>query len=290
MRESRVQTVIWFQAASCTGCSISLMNADYPSIKNLLLDELVPGKALILRFHATLMGPTGQPALEVLGQARAKEAGNYLLVVEGAIPTAEGGRFGMVGDIPMAEQVHRLASHAAGVIALGTCAAYGGIPAGAPNPTSCVGVGEFLHGEGVEVPVINVPGCPPHPRWFVETLAQLLLNPSAMEQLDEVGRLRSVYAGLIHENCPRRADFVVGRFASSFGEPGCLLELGCKGPYTSSLCPAHRWNGGVNWCIEAGHPCLGCCEPEFPDFPAPLFRKVGSAEAAAAYRRSACAK
>ncbi len=266
------------------------MNADYPNLKNLLLDELVPGKALILRFHATLMGLTGQPALEVLERVREEEAGAYLLVVEGAIPTGEDGRFGRVGDIPMAERVRELALRSAGVVALGTCAAYGGIPAGAPNPTSCVGVGEFFRREGIGIPVINVPGCPPHPRWFVETVAQLIFNPSAIGQLDEVGRLRSVYPGLIHENCPRRADFDVGRFAASFGEAGCLLKLGCKGPYTSSRCPTHRWNGGVNWCIEAGHPCLGCCEPEFPDFPAPLFRKVRAEDAAAFYRRNLCAR
>lgn len=265
------------------------MNADYPSLKNLLLDELVPGKALALRFHATLIGVTGQSALEVLERACQEEAGSYVLVVEGSVPTAEGGRFGMVGEVPIAERVRGLASRSAAVVALGTCAAYGGIPAAAPNPTACVGVGELLRREGVEVPVVNVPGCPPHPRWFVETLVQLLLQPSLAEELDEVGRLRSVYSGLIHENCPRRADFAVGRFAAGFGEPGCLLELGCKGPYTSSGCPIHRWNGGVNWCIEAGHPCLGCCEPEFPDFPAPLFRKVRAVDAAAVFRGKTCA-
>lgn len=175
----------------------------------------------------------------------------------------------------MAERVRKLALRSAEVVALGTCAAYGGIPAGAPNPTSCLGVGDFLRQEGIETPVVNVPGCPPHPRWFVDTVAHLLFGPSAIEQLDEVGRLRSVYLGLIHENCPRRADFDVGRFAPRFGEAGCLFELGCKGPYTSSRCPAHRWNGGVNWCIEAGHPCIGCCEPEFPDLLEPIYRKFG---------------
>lgn len=264
--------VIWFQGAGCTGCSISLMNSDYPDIKNLMLDELVPGASLAFRFHATLMGPAGRPALEVLERIQGARGAGYLLVVEGAIPTGAGGRFGTVGDIPMAERVRKLSENAAVVVALGTCASYGGIPAGAPNPTGCLGVGEFLRGEGIKAPVVNVPGCPPHPRWFVETVASVLCE-GGPEELDEVGRLRTVYPGLIHETCPRRADFDVGRFAQGFGEPGCLYELGCKGPYTSSQCPFHRWNGGVNWCIQAGHPCIGCCEPEFPDGMAPFYRK-----------------
>ncbi|MGQ9700580.1 MAG: hypothetical protein ACUVQS_05945 [Candidatus Bipolaricaulaceae bacterium] len=149
------------------------------------------------------------------------------------------------------------------------------------------GVGDLLRADRLEVPVANVPGCPPHPRWFVETLAHLLLfGPPHPEDLDPVGRLKAVYPSLIHEQCPRRADFDVGRFAKSFGESGCLYELGCKGPYTEAHCPSHAWNGGVNWCIKAGHPCIGCCEPEFPDFPSPLFRKASVQEATSSFRRA----
>ncbi|NOX44313.1 MAG: hydrogenase small subunit [Caldiserica bacterium] len=278
--------VVWFQAAGCTGCSVSLMNAAYPDIKDLLLDEIVPGKSITLVFHATLMGPTGRPALEVLDRAPGKAAGDYLLVVEGAIPTRHP-NFGRVGERPMAERAVELARGAVGVVAVGTCASYGGIPAGAPNPTGCVGIGELLRREGGAVPVVNVPGCPPHPRWFVETVAHLLLHgPPRPEELDGAGRLRAVYPDLVHDNCPRRADFDVGRFAPGFGDEGCLYELGCKGPYTDANCPYHGWNGGVNWCIKAGHPCIGCCEPEFPDYPSPLFRKATAQEAEASYRRS----
>ncbi len=283
MRE-RVQTVVWFQAAGCTGCSISLMNAAYPSIINLLLDEVVPGEKIVLRFHATLMGPTGQPALTVLERIPAEKAGDYVLVVEGAIPA---GGFGAVGEIPMEERFRTLTDGATAVIAMGTCASYGGIPAAFPNPTAAKGVANSLSTVGVGVPVVNVPGCPPHPRWFVETLTHLLLyGPPRPEELDAVGRLKVVYPSLIHENCPRRADFDVGRFAKGFGEIGCLYELGCKGPYTEANCPYHQWNSGVNWCIKAGHPCIGCCEPEFPDFPAPLFRKANAQEAISSFRRA----
>lgn len=283
--KGKAQAVVWFQAAGCTGCSISLMNAEYPDIKRLLLDEIVPGKGIALRFHATLMGPFGRPALEVLERIPVEEAGEYVLVVEGAVPTRHP-NFGRVGERPMAERAVELARSAVAVLALGTCASYGGIPAASPNPTGCAGIMELLRRRQIEVPVINVPGCPPHPRWFVETVAHLLLHglPRPAE-LEGTGRLRAVYPGLIHDHCPRRADFDLGRFATGFGEAGCLYELGCKGPYTEANCPYHGWNGGVSWCIRAGHPCLGCCEPEFPDHPSPLFRKATAEEAAAFYRR-----
>ncbi len=282
--------VVWFQAAGCTGCSMSLMNAQYPHLTHLLLDEVVPGKPIALAFHATLMGPTGEPALRVvnrLGQANQP----YVLVVEGAIPTASGGSFGVMADHTLAERTEALAGSAFAVLAVGTCAAYGGIPSGSPNPTGARGVGSVLREGGVSAPVVNVPGCPPHPRWFVETLAFVLTRglPTA-EDLDSAGRLKGVFRGLIHENCPRRADFEAGRFARNFGEEGCLYELGCKGPYAEAPCPWHRWNGGVNWCIQANHPCLACCEPDFPDRVSPIFQKIEAERAKDTLRSELCAR
>lgn len=153
-----------------------------------------------------------------------EKAGDYILVVEGAIPARH---FGVMGEMPMEERLRTLVNGALAVVAVGTCAAYGGIPAAWPNPTAARGVGDFLRADHLKAPVINVPGCPPHPRWFVETLAHLFLYglPSP-EDLDPVGRLKVVYPSLVHEQCPRRADFDVGRFAKSSGESGCLYELG----------------------------------------------------------------
>lgn len=284
MNGPSTRTVVWLQAAGCTGCSVSLMNADYPDIKNLLLDEIVPGKGIGLVFHPTLMGPTGRPALEVLEKVPAEEAGEYVLVVEGAIPTGHA-NFGQVGEVSMAERAAELAKGALAVLAVGTCAAYGGIPSGAPNPTGAVGMGELLRREGISTPVVNVPGCPPHPRWFVETVAWVLVKGlPGPEELDDAGRLKAVYGSLIHEHCPRRPDFDLARFAPAFGEEGCLYELGCKGPFTDAQCPYHAWNSGVNWCIRAGHPCIGCTEPDFPDRFSPFFRKFSLEEEKAAYR------
>jgi hydrogenase small subunit len=127
----------------------------------------------------------------------------------------------------------------------------------------------------ISTPLINVPGCPPHPDWFVGTVAQVLLSglPDT-EHLDDYLRPRAFFGQLIHENCPRRAWFDEGKFAKHPGDEGCLYELGCKGPITYADCPTRRWNAAVSWCIGAGGPCAGCTQPEFPDVVAPLYEKI----------------
>ncbi len=276
------QAVIWLQGAGCTGCSISVMNCVSPTIRNLLLDEIVPGKHLSFLFHPTLMAASGELAIEVtLGEK--KESG-YLLVVEGAIPTAKGGIFGTIGEkdgkpLTILSLFKELARNAVAVISLGNCSAFGGIPAAHPNPTGSKSVAKVLEEENIKTPYINVPGCPPHPDWFVGTVADIILHglPSE-EKLDELKRPKFIYGKLIHENCPRRPYFDEGKFAKNFGEEGCLYELGCKGPFTYADCPIRHWNGGVNWVIGAGSPCLGCTEPIFPDISGPFYQKISAWE------------
>lgn len=276
------QSVIWLQGAGCTGCSVSLMNSVSPTLRNLLLDEIVPGKHLNLLFHPTLMAASGDIAIEVLRGER--EQSGYLLVVEGAIPAAKNGVFATVGEregkpVTVKSHLVNLAKNALGIIAIGNCAAFGGFPAARPNPTGSRSVEEVLGEEGINIPVINVPGCPPHPDWFVGTVADIILHglPSR-EKLDELKRPRFIYGQLIHENCPRKPYFDEGKFARNFGEEGCLYELGCKGPFTYADCPNRHWNGGVNWVIGAGSPCLGCVEPTFPDVSGPFYRKISDWE------------
>ena len=283
-KKIEVNPVIWLQGAACTGCAISLMNSPYPKLRNLLLDELVPGKSVGLKFMATLMGGTGELALEVL--ERAKSERDFILVIDGAVPTGEGGKFCTVGDETFADQVARLSLEAYAVVNIGTCSSYGGIPSGVPNLTESISVPEHLKNRGIETPVVNVPGCPPEPSWFVDTLARVIIsgipNP---EQLDEVGRLKEVYGELIHDHCPRRGDFSTGNFARHIGEGGCLVEIGCRGPYTNSPCPSRGWNEGLNWPIKNNHPCIGCTEPGFPDLMEPFYRKYTMEEAEDMYRR-----
>jgi hydrogenase small subunit len=273
--------VVWLQCATCTGCSISVLNSVSPSIKNLLIDEVIPGKHVNLRFHATVMAGAGDIVIEELRETARREKGSYILVVEGAIPmkgnAADYGSIGEDGgrEVSMTERVESLARDALAVVALGTCAAFGGIAAGAPNPAGCIGVGELFRRHNIATPLVNIPGCPPHPDWFVGTLARVLLSGlPAPEELDEHRRPKAFYGQLIHENCPRRAYFEEGKFAKKFGDPGCLNELGCKGPVTYADCPLRLWNGGVNWCIGSGSPCIGCVEPGFPDQLAPFYQKL----------------
>ncbi len=275
--------VLWMQCATCTGCSVSALNSVSPTIKNLLVDEVIPGKTLNLRYHATVMAGAGAPALEAMEKTALNNKGGFVLIVEGAIPMAANGLYGVLGErgeerIPLATWVESLSQQALAVVALGTCAAYGGIAAGKPNPSGCVGVDQFFKVRSIATPLINIPGCPPHPDWLVGTVASImLLGLPKPGELDEFKRPRAFYDKVIHENCPRRAYFDEGKFARKFGEPGCLNELGCKGPVSHADCPLRLWNHGVNWCIGAGSPCLGCVEPGFPDSVSPLYEKVSEA-------------
>lgn len=266
--------VIWLQAATCSGCSVSVLNSVNPAISNLLLDEVLPGKHINLRFQATVMAGAGEPVLEVLEAAQRDLKGQYVLVVEGCIPTANNGKFGTIGEIPIVERVASLGKAAQAVIALGTCASFGGIFSAQPNPSGGKGVGDLFTQEGVDTPVVNVPGCPPHPDWFVGTVATALLAGLAGLDLDEYRRPKLFYGKLIHENCPRRAYFDEGKFAKHLSDEGCLYELGCKGTITHADCSLRRWNNGTNWVIGSGAPCNGCVEPDFPDLVSPFYEKI----------------
>jgi len=275
--------VIYLQTAGCSGCAVSLLNSASPTIKNVLIDQIAPGVHINLRFHPVIMAAAGELAIEVMEDTAQEKKGEYVLVVDGAVPTAAA-VYGAIGErngkpVTMLQRVLELSQDALAVIALGTCAAFGGIPAARPNPTQAKPVSAVLAAAKIAKPLINIPGCPPHPDWFVGTVAGIILNglPTAAD-LDDLGRPKAFYGKLIHENCPRRAYFDEGKFAKKFGDEGCLYELGCKGPITYADCPLRRWNGGTNWVIGAGAPCNGCTQPEFPDDTAPFYEKLVDVE------------
>jgi len=271
---------VWLQSAACTGCAVSLLNSLAPDVAGIVLRELVPGKHVSLRFQANVMAGQGAQVMRVLQDEAAKEAGRYVLIMEGSL-FAGGDAYGMMGEADGAERpIYRtaaeLARNSMAVICAGTCAAFGGIPSAKPNPTGAISMGELLRRENIKVPVVNIPGCPPHADWIVGTLATLAMYglDAVAAGLDELQRPAMFFGKLIHETCPRRADFDAGRFAKRFGQTGCLYELGCKGPVTYADCPTRMWNSGTNWCIGAGSPCHGCVEPDFPDRLSPLYRKI----------------
>jgi len=163
---------------------------------------------------------------------------------------------------------------AAAVIALGTCASFGGIQAAAPNPTGAKGVQDLLSG----VPILNLPGCPPNPVTFLGTVLHYLTF-KRLPNCDNLGRPLFAYGRRIHDHCERRAHFDEGRFAEEFGDYGhrngyCLYKVGCKGPETFSNCPSVRFNDEGVWPVSVGHGCVGCTEPNFWDTMTPFYERL----------------
>lgn len=266
--------VIWIQGASDSGCSVSMINAVDPTIQDLLLTAVVPDKHVNLRFHQTLMAGQGHVAMNALNKAA--ETPGFVLVVEGSIPTKDDGIYCLIGEegergLTVLEHLLNLAPKASAVIALGTCSAFGGIPGAAPNVTGIKPVDVILSEEGINTPVINIPGCPPHPDWFTGTVAALLVGGLESIELDELNRPTAFFGETIHDQCPRRGQFEAEEFATKLGESSCLYLLGCKGPVTYADCPSRLWNNKTKWCVESNAPCAGCCHPGFPDEISPLY-------------------
>jgi hydrogenase small subunit len=244
--------VLWLQAQSCSGCSVSTLNSDKPGPAQILT------QLISLRFNATLSAATGHQAVEVINKTI--EEGGFYLVVEGAIPTGMPEAC-VVGDEPVTRQIQRAASKCKAIVALGTCAVFGGIPAAENNPTGAVRLSAFLASQKIDKPTISIPGCPPHPDWLVGTLAHLV--KFGLPALDKEGRPLMFFSRVIHDQCPRFADYERERFAKTFSDNGCLFQLGCLGPNTKADCTLRSWNSGVNSCIRAGAPCVGCASELF---------------------------
>lgn len=248
--------VIWLSAQECTGCTESLLRAYHPTIETLILDMIS------LDYHETLKAGAGHQAEAFREQSMKQNWGKYVLVVDGSIPTKDGGVYCMVGGRPILDTVKEAAEGAAAIIGIGSCASWGGIPASDPNPTMAQAVHEVLPGKTV----INIPGCPPNSYNFLSTVLYLVTFGKAPE-LDDKNRPKFAYGRLIHENCERRPHFDAGRFALEFGDAGhrqgwCLYKLGCKGPETHANCPAIGFGdtGFGSWPVGTGHPCFGCTE------------------------------
>ncbi|HQE05879.1 MAG: hydrogenase small subunit [Tepidanaerobacteraceae bacterium] len=259
-------TVIWLEMMTCTGDFLSFANTLNPDVEQLIKDTIN------LEFQNTMMAAEGELALQHLYDVASREEGRYILVAEGTVPTRDNGFYGITGyyedgtplkDIDAVKFLGKRAKH---VIAIGTCASFGGPYAASPNPSGSVPVHKVLKG----IQVINVPGCPAHPDWFVGTLSHVILY--GVPSLDAFGRPRMFYRHTIHDFCPRRQHFENGIFAKEPGDEGCLFQIGCKGPVTYSDCPTRKWNSmHLNWPVGANTPCIGCVSPEFPDRMSPFF-------------------
>ena len=249
--------VIWLSGQECTGCTETLLRSGHPTVGHLILD------LISLDYHETLSTPSGHLAEQAKKKSMAAHKGKFILVVEGAIPTKDGGIYCQIGGRPILDILKETAPQAMGIVAIGSCASWGGIPSADPNPTGAVGAQEALGGKAT---VINVPGCPPNPYNFLSTVLYILTF-NKLPDLDKQGRPKFAYARMIHEQCERRPHFDAGRFALEFGDEGhrqgwCLYKLGCKGPETSNNCPAMLFGdvGSRAWPVGTGAPCFGCSE------------------------------
>src|SRR6476661_849908 len=255
--KARRPSVIWLHFQDCTGCTETLLRTSAPDVAHLILD------VISLDYHETLMAASGTQAEAALQSAIQDNAGKFVLVVEGAIPTRDDGVYMQLASRPAIQVLKEVANQAAAVIAMGSCASWGGVPSADPNPTGAVGVDSVISGK----PIINLPGCPPNPYNLLAVVLEYV-TMGRLPELDQYGRPKFAYDRVIHENCPRRAHFDAGRFAYAFGDEGhrkgwCLYKLGCKGPVTHAACASRHFNEtpGV-WPIGTGTPCVGCTERE----------------------------
>lgn len=258
--------VLWLQGQSCSGCSVSLLNSD-PLGPATLLTQYIS-----LAYHQNLSAATGHTAMDAVNQIIAQ--GDYILVVEGSVPAAMP-KACSIGEELFTKQLIRAAAKAKAVIAAGTCACFGGIPAAQGNPTGAMSIPQYLSDQSISAPLIRIPGCPAHPDWMVGTIAHILKY--GVPPLDGLQRPKVFFAHKVHDQCPRFADYEREHFASTFNGEGCLFKLGCTGPLTDADCPLRFWNSGASFCVKAGGPCIGCASPHFAartDFP--LFTKTAA--------------
>lgn len=252
---------IWLEANACSGDSISTLNAVDPVLGQIIC------KLLDVRYWNALMPDEGDKAQKQL--FRTVEAGDYLLLVEGAVASAANGRYSVVFksggySFTSEELVPWAAERARYVVAVGTCAAFGGPSAARPNPSNSKGVWEV-----VKRSVVNVSGCPVNPDWLLATIVNLLLF--GLPKLDRYQRPEFLYGKTIHSICQRRSYFDTGAFAKSLGDPECMISLGCMGPVTGADCPYRLWNSHLNWPVKASTPCIGCTKAGFPDKSTPFY-------------------
>ena len=249
--------VIWIEGASCTGCTESFAQVETPDPAVVVLE------LLSLNYSETLSAAAGWSMEEAKEQTI--ESGNYVLVYEGAVLEGWGGQALRVADKPGTEHLIEAAEKANAVVALGSCAVNGGWMGAHPNSSDALGVEQFLKKSGIEVPVVNIPGCPANPEWLVSVLVDVIMLDSKQLKLTSDSKPEGIFGQTIHDNCERRGHFENGEFVYKFGSEEeakgyCLYPLGCRGPQTKSTCGITMWNNRRSWCVQAGSPCIGCCE------------------------------
>src|SRR5271166_4872468 len=261
--------LVWLEFQDCAGNTESFLRASHPTVADLILDTIS------LNYHETLMAAAGSQAESALDQTVKNNKGKYIALVEGSVPTGADGVYCTIGGRSALDIAHEVCGGAKATIAVGTCAAFGGIPAAAPNPTGALSVADAV--PGVQN-LINMLACPAN----AENITALIVYYMTLKRwppLDQYRRPLFAYGTSIHDACERRAHYDAGQYAEAWGDEAhrhghCLYKMGCKGPATSQNCPVVRWNEGTNWPIGCGHPCIGCAEPNFWDTMTPFYQRL----------------
>jgi hydrogenase small subunit len=261
--------LVWLEFQDCAGNTESFLRASHPTVADLILDSIS------LNYHETIMAAAGSQAEDALAQTVRDNAGKYVALVEGSIPTGADGAYCTIGGKSALQIARDVCGGAAATIAVGTCAAFGGIPAARPNPTGALSVADAV--PGVKN-LINMSACPAN----AENITALIVYYMTLKRwppLDHYRRPLFAYGKTIHDNCERRAHFDAGQYVEAWGDEAhrngyCLYKMGCKGPSTSQNCPVVKWNEGTNWPIGCGHPCIGCAEPNFWDAMTPFYQRL----------------
>ena len=283
----------WLAGMSCDGCSIAATGAQNPSVEQLISGS-IPGLPIVVLHHPVLAVTAGEAFMKPYRLAREGKLGApYVVIYEGSvaderIAAESGGYFSAMGadvgadghpkPIPTAQWLHDLAPGAAAVIAVGTCATWGGIPAAAGNVTGSMGVMDFLGKDflsALGLPVINVPGCSPLGDNMTETVATVLMflaGVGPLPEFDELGRPAWMFKGTVHTGCVRAGHYEEGVFAKKYGDAECLVELGCWGPVVQCNMVSRGAIGHAGGCMNTGGICIGCTMPGFPDAFAPFYK------------------
>jgi NiFe hydrogenase small subunit HydA len=265
--------VVWLNFAECTGCTEAFLRSSYPNVDDILLDTIS------LEYHEVVMAAAGRQAEENLKNAMATFPGQFICVIEGAIPEGLDGQYLRIGsEGKTAKEIAKeVTAQAKAVICIGSCSSFGNIQAAKPNPTDAKGIRD-----SIGIRTINIAGCPPNPVNFVGTVLHFLMF-GALPATDSLGRPLFAYGKRIHDYCERRSHYDAGEYVEEWGDSGakrgwCLYKMGCKGPYTYANCGKVRYNDGTSWPIMGGHGCMGCYEPAFWDTMAPLEKPISEDE------------
>jgi hydrogenase small subunit len=284
----------WFAGMSCDGCSVAVTGATAPSVESLLLGAH-PGLPRVVLHHPVLNVESGPQYMKAHEDAVKGELdGPYVIILEGSVTDETrametGGYWVGQGEEPWGpdgqertvttdEWIARLAPGAAASLAIGTCATWGGIPAAEGNPTGAMSLMDFLgrdYRSAFGVPVVNVPGCAPVGDNFTETVAAILYflqGYGPLPEFDELGRPAWLFGETVHRHCVRGAYYEEGTYAEEFGDPECLVEIGCWGPVVNCNITSRGAINHVGGCMNAGGACIGCTMPGFPDKFTPFYK------------------